>query len=246
MGSLSEWIQQGWYKGSPWLVPLRPLSVLVSFEAKRRLQRFRKERSAPSVPVLVVGNITVGGTGKTPLVIALVQAAVARGLKVAVVSRGFGGKIDQYPCLVTADSDALDVGDEPVLIARRTGVPVILDPDRRNALDVAIRDHAPDLVISDDGLQHYALPRSAEIVVVDGQRGLGNGRCLPEGPLREPATRLKEVDFVVSTGGPQTSLPWPRAKHWIIRHSCASIPRSTRLPVSATPSGFSICSAFSA
>ncbi|MAC13080.1 MAG: tetraacyldisaccharide 4'-kinase [Alcanivorax sp.] len=201
MGSLSEWIQQGWYKGSPWLVPLRPLSMLVSLEAKRRLQRFRKEKPSPPVPVLVVGNITVGGTGKTPLVIALVQAAVARGLKVVVVSRGFGGKIDHYPHLVTADSNALEVGDEPVLIARRTGVPVILDPDRRNALDVAIRDHTPDLVISDDGLQHYALPRSAEIVVVDGQRGLGNGRCLPEGPLREPATRLKEVDFVVSTGG---------------------------------------------
>ena len=201
MGSLSEWIQQGWYKGSPWLVPLRPLSMLVSLEAKRRLQRFRKEKPLPPVPVLVVGNITVGGTGKTPLVIALVQAAVARGLKVVVVSRGFGGKTDHYPRLVTADSNALKVGDEPVLIARRTGVPVILDPDRRNALDVAIRDHAPDLVISDDGLQHYALPRSAEIVVVDGQRGLGNGRCLPEGPLREPATRLKEVDFVVSTGG---------------------------------------------
>ena len=151
------------------------------------------------VPVIVVGNITVGGTGKTPLVIALVQAAVARGLKVAVVSRGFGGKTDQYPRQVTADSNALEVGDEPVLIARRTGVPVILDPDRRNALDVAIREYSPDLVISDDGLQHYALPRSAEIVVVDGQRGLGNGRCLPEGPLREPATRLKEVDFVFIT-----------------------------------------------
>ena len=90
MGSLSEWIQQGWYKGSPWLVPLRPLSLLVSLEAKRRLQRFRKQRPVPPVPVLVVGNITVGGTGKTPLVIALVQAAVARGLKVTAQRTVFG------------------------------------------------------------------------------------------------------------------------------------------------------------
>ncbi len=201
MSKVSDWIQQGWYKGSPWLLPLRPLSLLVSMEASRRLERFRRAPEKPPVPVLVVGNITVGGTGKTPLVIALVQAAQARGLKVAVVSRGYGGKLDQYPVTVTADSPALDVGDEPVLIARRTGVPVILDPDRRNALQVAIESGKPDLVISDDGLQHYALPRSAEIVVVDGQRGLGNGRCLPEGPLREPATRLKEVDFVISTGG---------------------------------------------
>ncbi len=201
MSKVSDWIQQGWYKGSPWLLPLRPLSLLVSMEASRRLERFRRAPEKPPVPVLVVGNITVGGTGKTPLVIALVQAAQARGLKVAVVSRGYGGKLDQYPVTVTADSPALDVGDEPVLIARRTGVPVILDPDRRNALQVAIETGKPDLVISDDGLQHYALPRSAEIVVVDGQRGLGNGRCLPEGPLREPATRLKEVDFVISTGG---------------------------------------------
>lgn len=201
MGVVSEWVQQGWYKGSPWLTPLRPLSMLVSLEAKRRLQRFRRMESKPPVPVLVVGNITVGGTGKTPLVIALVQAAQRRGLKVAVVSRGFGGKTNQYPQIVSADSDALQAGDEPVLIARRTGVPVILDPDRRNALEVAIREHQPDLVISDDGLQHYALPRSAEIIVVDGQRGLGNGHCLPEGPLREPASRLKEVDFVVSSGG---------------------------------------------
>lgn len=201
MSKVSDWIQQGWYKGSPWLAPLRPLSMLVSMEARRRLRRFNADRLTPPVPVLVVGNITVGGTGKTPLVIALVQAALQRKLKVVVVSRGYGGKTDQYPVTVTADSAALDVGDEPVLIARRTGVPVILDPDRRNALDVAINTFKPDLVISDDGLQHYALPRSAEIIVVDGQRGLGNGHCLPEGPLREPASRLKEVDFVISTGG---------------------------------------------
>ncbi len=97
MGSLSEWIQQGWYKGSPWLVPLRPLSALVSLEARRSLQQFRKQRTRPPVPVLVVGNITVGGTGNTPLVIALVHAARYRGLYVAVVSRGFGSQTYQYP-----------------------------------------------------------------------------------------------------------------------------------------------------
>ncbi len=201
MSKVSDWVQKGWYKGSVWLKPLRPLSMLVSYEARRRLEQFQKHRQQPPVPVLVVGNITVGGTGKTPLVIALVQAAQQRGLKVAVVSRGYGGRVEQYPITVSADSIALDVGDEPVLIARRTGAPVILDPDRRNAMDVAINSVNPDLIISDDGLQHYGLPRSAEVVVIDGQRGLGNGRCLPEGPLREPPSRLKEVDFVISTGG---------------------------------------------
>ena len=115
--------------------------MLVSMEAARRLRRFRKAKPVPPVPVLVVGNITVGGTGKTPLVIALVQAAKARGLTVVVVSRGYGGKTNQYPVTVDAQSAALDVGDEPVLIARRTGAPVILDPDRHNALQVAVRDH---------------------------------------------------------------------------------------------------------
>lgn len=201
---MADWarrVERGWYQGSPWLAPLRPLGWLVGRVAGRRLARFRAAPPRPPVPVLVVGNITVGGTGKTPLVIALAQRARQRDLRVAVISRGYGGRAGDYPRAVNADDDPAEVGDEPLLIARRSGVPVVLDPHRDRALDRAVADFRPDLVISDDGLQHYALPRSTEVVVIDARRGLGNGRCLPAGPLREPAGRLDQVDFVVANGG---------------------------------------------
>ncbi|MCC4309314.1 tetraacyldisaccharide 4'-kinase [Alcanivorax marinus] len=206
---MADWarrIEQGWYRGSPWLTPLRPLGWLVGRVARRRLARFREQAPVPPVPVLVVGNVTVGGTGKTPLVIALARRAAERGLKVVVISRGYGADAGDYPLSVSADDDPARVGDEPLLIARRAEVPVVLDPRRDRALQRAVGEHAADLVISDDGLQHYALPRSAEVVVIDADRGLGNGRCLPAGPLREPASRLAAVDFLIANGG-----PWPGA-----------------------------------
>lgn len=204
---MADWarrVERGWYQGNPWLAPLRPLGWLVGRVASRRLRRFRAAAVCPSVPVLVVGNITVGGTGKTPLVIALANRARERGLSVVVISRGYGGHAGDYPRVVSADDCAAQVGDEPVLIARRAKVPVVLDPQRDRALARALHDYQPDLVISDDGLQHYALPRSAEVLVIDAHRGLGNGRCLPAGPLREPADRLAAVDFIVANGG-----AWP-------------------------------------
>ena len=206
---MADWqrcVERAWYQGSAWLTPLRPLGWLVGRVASSRLRRFRERAARPLVPVLVVGNVTVGGTGKTPLVIALAQRARQRSLNVVVISRGYGGRTVGQPLVVTAQDDAGRVGDEPLLIARRTGVPVIVDPQRARALDKAVADFRPDLVISDDGLQHYALPRSAEVAVIDGRRGLGNGRCLPAGPLREPAKRLDLVDFVVVNGG-----HWPGA-----------------------------------
>ncbi len=206
MTEFARRVERGWYQGSPWLTPLRPLGWLVGRVAGRRLAAFRRQRTAPPVPVLVVGNVTVGGTGKTPLVVALAQRASERGLSVVVISRGYGGKAGRYPMTVTPASDPAVVGDEPLLIVRRAGVPVVLDPRRDRALNYVVRELAPDLVISDDGLQHYALPRSAEIVVIDARRGLGNGRCLPAGPLREPASRLEQVDFLVANGG-----VWPGA-----------------------------------
>jgi tetraacyldisaccharide 4'-kinase len=206
MADLARRVANGWYRNSPWLAPLRPLGWLVGRVARRRLERFRRHRVTPPVPVLVVGNVTVGGTGKTPLVVALARRARERGLAVVVISRGYGSRVARYPHTVRAGDDAIQVGDEPVLIARRAGVPVILDPRRDRALAAARREHRPDLVISDDGLQHYALPRSAEVVVIDARRGLGNHRCLPAGPLREPATRLQQVDFIVANGG-----DWPGA-----------------------------------
>jgi len=149
---------------------------------------------------VVVGNITLGGTGKTPLVIWLVQQLAARGLRPGVVSRGYAGERHAGTHLVGADDAAGQVGDEPLLIGRRTGAPVVIG--RHRVAGVAhLAELGVDIVISDDGLQHYALDRQMEIAVVDGERGLGNGRLLPAGPLREPAERLGTVDCVVRNGG---------------------------------------------
>lgn len=206
--SLSRAIPRAWQKDSAWLIPLRPLSALTARVARRRLRHFRRRGRVSPVPVLVVGNITVGGTGKTPLVIALCEALRQRGLRVAVISRGYGARPPAWPWPVNADSDPMRCGDEPVVIARDAAVPVTIDPDRARALSWTLERDAPDLVISDDGLQHYGLPRTAELVVVDADTGFGNGRCLPAGPLREPAARLDEVEWVVALGELQD---WPDA-----------------------------------
>ncbi|KAB7627629.1 tetraacyldisaccharide 4'-kinase [Alkalilimnicola sp. S0819] len=158
-----------------------------------------------SAPVLVVGNVFIGGTGKTPLVAWLAQRLSARGLRPGIVTRGYGGRADQWPQRVTAESDARLVGDEAVLLARRAQCPVLAGPDRVGSARLLAGEC--DLIISDDGLQHYRLRRDAEIVVFDAARGAGNGRCLPAGPLREPLSRLAGADLVVVNGGP---LPrWP-------------------------------------
>ncbi len=201
-------IQQAWQRDSPWLWPLRPLSAVTARVARARLDRFRRRAPVPPVPVLVVGNITLGGTGKTPLVIELGRALGARGLRVAVISRGYGARPPEQPWPVTAYSDPAQCGDEPLLIAREAGVAVTIDADRARALAWTLERDAPDLVISDDGLQHYGMPRTAELAVVDGETGLGNARCLPAGPLREPAQRLEDVDWLVTRG---TSAQWPSA-----------------------------------
>jgi tetraacyldisaccharide 4'-kinase len=142
----------------------------------------------------------VGGTGKTPIVVSLCSQLAALGLKTGVISRGYGGSAASYPQHVAGNSDPKLCGDEPVLIAQRTGVPLVIDPDRYRAYETLTQTHNLDLVISDDGLQHYALPRDYEILVVDGKRGFGNQRCLPVGPLREPLARIGEVDCIVQNG----------------------------------------------
>lgn len=206
---LEQALLRQWYGQRPgWSLALAPLSWLVQGVAAWRYRRFRQQAEVPPVPLLVVGNISVGGTGKTPLVIALCLALKQRGLKPVVISRGYGSQAPRYPFVVTAKSDVLASGDEPLLIARRADVQVVIDADRRQALERAL-DYQPDLIISDDGLQHYALPRSAELVVLDGERGLGNGWCLPTGPLRESSQRLKQVDWVIINGG---DFVWPGAK----------------------------------
>jgi len=153
-----------------------------------------------SVPVIVVGNITVGGNGKTPLIIWLIEYLKDNGFQPAVVSRGYGGNIKQWPQQVRPDSNPAVVGDEPVLIAQRTLCPVAISPDRYSAAKALIETTECDVLLCDDGLQHYALNRDLEIVVTDGKRRFGNGRYLPAGPLRESIDRLKTVDMLVSNG----------------------------------------------
>src|SRR5689334_7549335 len=150
------------------------------------------------VPVIVVGNLTVGGTGKTPLVAWLAQHLAACGMRVAIVSRGYGGRARGVN-RVTVHSRASEVGDEPLLLAKRSQATVFIGKDRVAAAKAAVADRA-DIVISDDGLQHLALKRDCEIVVIDGQRGFGNGCLLPRGPLRESPGRLRRVNAVVVNG----------------------------------------------
>lgn len=212
LARLSEAVVRAWYrpKLSPFLVPLLPFSALVAYEARRRLRVFHNQTPDHyPVPVIVVGNITVGGTGKTPLVAELVEQLKGQGYRPGIISRGYGSAVDSTQ-LVTAQSDPLRCGDEPVMLAGLTGVPVVVAAIRTRAVEFLLANTDCNLIISDDGLQHFRLARQIEIVVVDGQRMFGNGRCLPAGPLREPIERLASVDFIVCNGTP--SQPLPEAK----------------------------------
>jgi len=154
------------------------------------------------VPVIIVGNLTVGGTGKTPLIIWLARFLKEAGYRPGIVSRGYGGQARRWPQWVDPGSDSGTVGDEALLIARLTGCPMAVAPVRAAAGKMLLERARCDVILSDDGLQHYALDRDIEIAVVDGTRRFGNGYCLPAGPLREPAARLGEVDLVIVNGGP--------------------------------------------
>ena len=199
--SLVRWFEDAWYKEmyiSAWFMPLSMLYV-DAIRFRRFLYRVGiKKSSRLPVPVIIVGNLTVGGTGKTPLVIWMVDFLRRRGFKPGVISRGYAGKnADQSPRAVTADSDPGLVGDEPLLLARRSACPVVIGADRPAAARLLLSDNDCNVIISDDGLQHYALQRDIEIVVIDGERRFGNGYCLPVGPLREPPERVRSVDLVV-------------------------------------------------
>jgi tetraacyldisaccharide 4'-kinase len=192
-----------WYGSHPLSLLLAPLGAAFAAVAAARRRAYHSGllRSVKlPVPVIVVGNITVGGTGKTPLVIWLVETLRTMGHRPGVVSRGYGGRARTWPQRVTADSDPALVGDEPVLIARRCACPVVTAPQRVSAARTLLAEYDCDVIVSDDGLQHYALARDLEIVVMDGARRLGNGRCLPAGPLREAPSRLQHVDIVVING----------------------------------------------
>jgi tetraacyldisaccharide 4'-kinase len=193
-----------WYEAHPLSTVLAPLGWLYGMVVTLRRYAYRagllRSEKLP-VPVIVVGNITVGGTGKTPLVINLVKRLQQAGHRPGVVSRGYGGAATRWPQAVNSDSDPYLVGDEPVLIARRAACPVVVGPRRVRAAKRLLAEHDCDVIICDDGLQHYALARDIEIAVVDGARRFGNGRCLPAGPLRESPSRLQSADMVIVNGG---------------------------------------------
>ncbi|MFM7708943.1 MAG: tetraacyldisaccharide 4'-kinase, partial [Gammaproteobacteria bacterium] len=193
-----RWLQGIWYGGRGGGLWLRPLSWLYALGAGLHRAPYswglRRPRRV-GVPVAVVGNLTAGGTGKSPLVAALATAVAARGVAVGILTRGHGAA-HTAPRRIRPDDDAREAGDEPVMLARATGLPVVVARDRSAGADL-LRAAGVRLVICDDGLQHHALARDLEIVVVDAARGFGNGRLLPAGPLREGPARLGTVDWVV-------------------------------------------------
>lgn len=199
--SLAETLQRGWYGEGrlPWWC--RPLAMLYGLVVamRRRLYRMGWLKSVRlPCPVIVVGNVTAGGAGKTPLTLALAMTLRERGYRPGVVSRGYGGT-QRGPMLLGEVPDPAEVGDEPALM-RTSGIPVAIGRDRPAAAGLLV-DAGCNVVIADDGLQHYRLARDIEICVIDGERRFGNARLLPAGPLREPLRRLDAVDFRVCNGG---------------------------------------------
>ncbi len=199
-------IERIWYGRNKLSSALLPLSWVFGQIARRRRNAYLEKLAAnaiwcPPVPVIVVGNISVGGTGKTPVVIAIVEFLQSFGYRPGVVARGYGGKPDSVPLMLQSDTPATACGDEPLLLHRRTGCPVVIDPDRPRAVRHLLEHSDCDVVVSDDGMQHYALYRDIELAVVDSERGLGNGHYLPAGPLREAPERLTTVDAVLLNGG---------------------------------------------
>ncbi len=204
-----------WYDGStpPWHARLASGVFSVVSASRRALYRKGwRRRIRIGAPVIVIGNLTAGGTGKTPLVIALVERLLAAGRKPGVVSRGYGRADEAQAVWVERDTDAAVAGDEPVLIARRCGIPVRVDRDRVAGAR-ALAAAGCDVIVCDDGLQHYRLLRDVEVEVVDGVRRYGNGRLLPAGPLREPSERGAEFDFRVVNGGDTGFGEWPMRLH---------------------------------
>ena len=191
--SLERYFNRLWYGQSRPGLAWRAMSGLYSFSASGKETTCQ---TLPPGPVVVVGNITVGGGGKTPVVAALAGALRRDGLQPAIISRGYGGHSPNQPMRVQASDDPRSCGDEPLLLACSTGCPVWVCRNRYSAMRAAF-DEGADIVLSDDGLQHAALPRSFEICVIDESRGFGNGRLLPAGPLRQPLSRLEQVDLVL-------------------------------------------------
>ncbi|MBT5229926.1 MAG: tetraacyldisaccharide 4'-kinase [Methylococcales bacterium] len=192
------WYHKNWVAWALW-----PLSVLFCLLVWFRRRGYRLgwiTQTQFAVPVIVVGNISVGGTGKTPTVVALIEWLKKQGYRPGVISRGYCGQAEYWPQDVTEKSLAMDVGDEAILIAQRCQCPMMVGPDRVASVRALLEKYECDVVVSDDGLQHYRMGRAVEIVVLDGERRYGNGFCLPAGPLREPRKRAEKVDIVIANG----------------------------------------------
>lgn len=210
---MTGWLDRLWYgKGRPlwWLWPLAWLYQRIAGRRRRNalVQLVRHRR--PAAPVIVVGNITAGGTGKSPLTAWLVEVLRQAGWRPVILTRGYGGRAGCYPLKVTEQTPATEAGDEPVMLARQTGCPVVVDPRRARGAEWALEQGLGNILVCDDGLQHYALYRDLELAVFDGQRGIGNGAPIPVGPLREPVERLDMVDFSIVNGEPEGPMPGSR------------------------------------
>ena len=202
---MTQTILNAWYRGAWWLYLLQPIASLYLWLRSWHLARQPKVGKNP-LPLVVIGNITVGGTGKTPLVVALVAALKEQGLRCAIISRGYGGNVGAGPHCVTAGDSAHTVGDEALLLSQLTRVPVVVGWCRKSSIAWLAQQQQFDLVISDDGLQHSAIKGDVEWCLIDGSRGLGNGLCIPAGPLREPPIKLTQVDQVFTTGVPNSTI----------------------------------------
>ena len=206
--SIAQLIQDAWNNQAKWLIVLRPLSWIyrAGFLLNKKLYQMgiKSSYQAP-IPVMVIGNITVGGSGKTPLLIQLVNYLHSQNVRVGVISRGYGGK-GPFPAYVDLESVPDIVGDEPCLIVQSTGVPMVVGSNRQRSIEYLLSKHELDLIISDDGLQHLALERQIEWIVLDQNRGLGNQKLLPEGYLREPPSRLNTGTVIEHAAEPDSAL----------------------------------------
>lgn len=201
--ALVKWLEEVWYDRQRPPLVLIPLSWIYRLTIVIRSACYAwglLPVDRVPVPVIVIGNLTVGGTGKTPLTVWVVQRLVRSGFNPGIVSRGYGGKARQWPQPVFPDSDYRVVGDEALIVSKRTGCPMAVAANRVAAVKYLLQNHHCDIIISDDGIQHYALSRDIEIAVIDSQRRFGNGYCLPAGPLREPLSRLQTVALTIVNG----------------------------------------------
>lgn len=219
---MSQRLDRLWYGEKRPLWWLWPLAWLFRWVTRRRYRAFRAGRlgEEAGLPVIVVGNITAGGTGKSPLVLTLVARLAERGWRPVILSRGYGGDPETLPLRVQPDTPVDESGDEPAMLALASGCPVLVDPRRARAARYAREHDLGDILVCDDGLQHYGLRRDVEVAVLDAVRGLGNGAPIPVGPLREDPWRLETVDLVVTNGG---NLPSWREGHEMTLEPCALV-----------------------